>query len=130
MIFERIAREVTLKFHELSGKTVHIHLACADQLTFEEFIRSCRTPSQLINGQLMNLPLTFQTDPEIYHGLTGNLKLVEKKKLKDFNTDEYTTVKAPESRELTEEEAAYMKDYITPLSSIIKRFLKPTLNRN
>lgn len=79
----------------------------------------------------MNLPLTFQTDPEIYHGLTGNLKLVEKKKLKDFNTDEYTTVKAPESRELTEEEAAaYMKDYITPLSSIIKRFLKPTLNRN
>lgn len=127
-VFDIIARDLTKLYTTISKKNVHVHVVSADQLTYEEFIRSIPVPTEFSHSKILQHSIAVEFDPEAYHGLTGKMEITEQTKKKNFfgsdSPDNIIKFKGPKNRDLTDKEIEEFSNlYLNPTYQLINRDL-------
>lgn len=65
IIFETVARKATTYYSKLLFKNVHIHVACVDMITIQEFQETLKSPAKFISAKWSENPIFVAWDPEI-----------------------------------------------------------------
>lgn len=124
-VSELFARLYTKTLSTQLKTTCHVHVASVDQLTFEEFIRSIPTPTE-VNVEVVNVdgqdyPLVTEFDPAVAFTMLDIMPSIESDKKK----------KNIGNRDLTDDEITkWEKTFVGPFLSLLKKAFRTGFDSN